>query len=116
MVSFIRARCVSGFGDPYFEVAWSRTFGRLRPSREPGAFPIVESLVISTRIGAVISVGQYDAHLQRFNGISLGNSTFDLAPSAAVTYTTPPLIADGTEISAKRMKRVANFSLSLSTL
>lgn len=101
LVSFIRSRCVSGFGDPYVEVAWSRSFGKLRPSREPGAFPIVEGLVISAGIGAVIPIGQYDSQLQRSNGISLGNKTFDLAPSAAVTYTTPPIIVEGTEFSAK---------------
>jgi hypothetical protein len=101
LVSFIPKRCVSGFGDPYFEVAWSRSFGQLRPSRDPGAFPIVEGLVVSAGIGAVIPVGQYDANLQSSNGISLGNNTFDLAPSVAMTYTTPPILAEGTEFSAK---------------
>jgi hypothetical protein len=101
LVSFIPSRCVSGFGDPYFEVAWSRFFGQLRAPRVPGAFPIMQGLVISTGIGAVIPIGQYDAHLQRSNGISVGNNTFDLAPSAALTYTTPPIVADGTEFSAK---------------
>jgi hypothetical protein len=101
LVSFIPSRCVSGFGDPYFEVSWSRSFGRLRPPSVPGAFPIMQGLVISAGIGAVIPIGQYDAHLQRSNGISVGNNTFDLAPSAALTYTTPPIIADGTEFSAK---------------
>ena len=101
LVSFIPKRCVSGFGDPYIELAWSRSFGRVRASHEPGAFPILEGLTVALGLGAVIPVGQYDPQLQRLNGISLGNNTFDLAPSLAVTYTTPPLLFEGTEFSAK---------------
>jgi hypothetical protein len=101
VVSSIASRCVSGFGDPYVEIDWSRSFGRLRASRDAGAFPIVQGLTVDLGLGAVIPIGQYDANLQAMNGISLGNKTFDIAPSAAFTYTTPPLIAEGTELSAK---------------
>jgi hypothetical protein len=101
LVSTIPSRCVSGFGDPYVEADWSRSFGQLRPSRDPGAFPIMEGLTVNLGLGAVIPVGQYDANLQTTNGISIGNKTFDLAPSVAFTYTTPPLIAEGTEFSTK---------------
>lgn len=52
-------------------------------------------------IGAVLPIGNYNQQLQEMNGVTLGNNAFDLAPSMAVTYTTPPLIADGTEFSAK---------------
>ena len=101
LVSFIPKRCVSGFGDPYIEIAWSRSFGKVRASHDPGAFPILEGLTVALGLGAVVPVGQYDPQLQRSNGISLGNNTFDLAPSLAVTYTTPPLLFEGTEFSAK---------------
>jgi hypothetical protein len=101
LISAIPRRCISGFGDPYVEAAWSRSFGRLRLSRDPGAFPIVEGLTIALGLGAVIPVGKYDPKLQTTNGITVGNNTWDLAPSLAVTYTTPPLLAEGTEFSAK---------------
>lgn len=101
LLSSIPRRCVSGFGDPYIELSWSRFFGKVRASHDPGAFPIPEGLTVSLGLGAVIPVGQYDPQLQRSNGISLGNHTFDLAPSVAFTYTTPPLLFDGTEFSAK---------------
>jgi hypothetical protein len=101
LVSFIPKRFVSGFGDPYVELDWSRSFGKVRALRDPGAFPVVEGLVVAAGLGAVVPIGQYDPQLQRSNGISLGNNTFDLAPSLAVTYTTPPLLFEGTEFSAK---------------
>lgn len=101
VVSFIPQRCISGFGDPYVEADWSRSFGKLRLSHDPGAFPIIEGLVVDLGLGAVIPVGKYDANIQAMNGVTIGNKTFDLAPSAAFTYTTPPLIADGTEFSSK---------------
>jgi hypothetical protein len=101
LVSFIPGKCTSGFGDPYVEAAWSRSFGQLRPSRDPGAFPIVEGLTVALGLGAVIPVGKYDPKLQATNGITVGNNTWDVAPSIAVTFTTPPLLAEGTEFSAK---------------
>ena len=101
LVTSIPRRCVSGFGDPYVELAWSHSFGSIRTSWDSGAFPIVQGITIELGLGAVIPVGQYDAQLQRSNGISLGNNTFDLAPSIAATYTTPALIFEGTEFSAK---------------
>jgi len=33
--------------------------------------------------------------------LSPGHNTWDLAPSIAITYTTPPILAGGTELSAK---------------
>jgi hypothetical protein len=101
LVSTVPSRCKSGFGDPYFEVAWSRSFGQLRRSRDPGAFPIMEGLAIGLGLGVVLPIGQYDARTQAANGITMGNNTWDIAPSIAVTYTTPPLIFEGTEFSAK---------------
>jgi len=101
LVSFVPSRCSSGFGDPYVEIAWSRAFGQLRPSRYPGALPIMEGLVVSLGAGAVLPIGHYDQRSQAQNGASIGNNTLDVAPTAAVTYTTPPFVFDGTEFSAK---------------
>jgi hypothetical protein len=101
LVSAVPSRCRSGFGDPYFELAWSRSFGRARPSRDPGAFPIMEGVTVGLGVGVVVPVGQYDAQTQAANGITVGNNTWDVAPSVAVTYTTPPLFVEGTEFSAK---------------
>ena len=39
IVSVIPSRCTSGFGDPYFEADWSRSFGTVRPSHDSGRFP-----------------------------------------------------------------------------
>jgi hypothetical protein len=100
-VSAIPSRCTWGMGDPYFELAWSRSFGQLRPSRYPGALPILEGLVIGAGIGVVAPFGKYEPQLRATNGITLGNNIYDVAPSIAMTYTTPPLIAEGTEFSAK---------------
>jgi hypothetical protein len=101
LVSAVPSRCTSGFGDPYFEVAWSRSFGQLRRSRDPGAFPIMEGLTVGLGLGVVVPIGHYDAQTQAANGVTIGNNTWDLAPSVAITYTTPPVLAEGTEFSAK---------------
>ena len=73
----------------------------MRPSHDPGAFPIIEGLTLDFGLGAIIPAGKYDANTQAMNGITMGNNTFDIAPSVAFTYTTPPLIAEGTEFSSK---------------
>jgi hypothetical protein len=94
-------KCRSGFGDPYVEVGWSRSFGHLRASSDPGAYPVFQGLSIALGLGTVIPVGDYNAFDANVQGISMGNNLWIVAPSLAVTYTTPPLIADGTELSAK---------------
>jgi len=101
LVSAIPSRCTLAMGDPYFELAWSRSFGHLRPSRDPGALPILEGFVIGAGIGVVTPFGKFEPQLRATNGISLGNNIYDVAPSVAVTYTTTPLIAEGTEFGAK---------------
>jgi hypothetical protein len=100
-VSAFPSRCISGLADPYVEANWGRFFGHLRPSREPGAFPIAEGLAIDVGLGAVLPVGRYDPNIRATNGITVGNNTLDIAPSVAFTFTTPPLLAEGTEFSAK---------------
>jgi hypothetical protein len=94
-------RCAWGAGDPYVEVAWSRYFGTPRASKVPGSFPIPEGLAVSFGLGAVLPVGQYNVQMATEQGIRMGNNILDVAPSFAFTYTTPPIIAEGTEISAK---------------
>jgi hypothetical protein len=101
LVSAIPWRCVAGIGDPYFEIDWSRSFGQVRPPTIAGAFPILQGLALNLGLGAVLPIGNYNQPSQAMNGVTLGANTFDLAPSIAVTYTTPPLLADGTEFSAK---------------
>jgi hypothetical protein len=48
---------------PYFELAWSRFFAHLRPSRYAGAPPILEALVIGplARLRVVVDVGEGSA-------------------------------------------------------
>jgi hypothetical protein len=94
-------RCKTGFGDLYTEASWSRFFGFTRPSQEKGAAPIREGLAISAGIGMMSPVGLYDSRVQASNGVTVGSNTRDIAPSIAFTYTTPPLLAEGTEFSAK---------------
>jgi hypothetical protein len=94
-------RCISGFGDPYVEVAWSRYFGKARPSRDPNALPIAEGLTIAFGFGTVVPIGRYDAYDATIQGLTIGNNLWDFAPTAAITYVSPPLLAEGTEISAK---------------
>lgn len=93
--------CAWGAADPYVEISWFRYFGTPRPSRVPGSFPILEGLAISAGVGAVFPVGQYNVQQVTQQGIGMGNNIFDIAPSVAITYTTPPLLAEGTELSAK---------------
>ncbi len=95
------SRCMVGIGDPYVEIAWSRSFGTPRPSKYPGAFPILEGLTVLLGFGVVFPVGKYDPWIHANQGLSLGNNIYDFAPTVAVTYTTAPILAEGTEISAK---------------
>ena len=101
LTTAVASKCVAGFGDSYIETSWSRFFGFTRPSREKGANPIREGLAIATGIGVVIPTGPYDSRIQASNGVSIGKNIWDVAPSIAATYTTPPLLAEGTEFSTK---------------
>jgi len=94
-------RCTIAVGDPYVEVDWSRSFGSLRPSKFAGAYPILEGLTILLGFGAVIPIGTFDASDPTEQALSIGTNIWDLAPSIAFTYTTPPILAEGTEFSAK---------------
>ena len=94
-------RCIVGVGDPYVELGWSRYFGTPRPSRYPGAFPIPEGLAVSVGFGVVIPTGKYDANDATLQGLSIGNNIWDFSPIVGFTYTTRPLLAEGTEITGR---------------
>jgi hypothetical protein len=101
IVSTSPSRCESGVGDSYVEMGWSRFYGFTRKSREQGAYPIREGLAIAAGLGVVFPSGHYNQRVQASNGVSIGKNIWDVAPSVAFTYTTPPLIAEGTEFSTK---------------
>lgn len=95
------SECDAGMGDPYVEVSWSRFFGTMRPSKHPGAYPIPEGLAVMLGVGTVIPLGKYDGADPLSQALSPGNNIWDFAPTIALTYTTPAILADGTEFSAK---------------
>lgn len=101
IVSTVPSRCQSGVGDSYVEMSWSRFYGFTRRSRDKDALPIREGLAIATGLGVVLPSGPYNSSVQASNGVSVGKNIWDIAPSVAFTYTTPPLIAEGTEFSTK---------------
>lgn len=93
--------CDTGMGDPYVEIAWARYFGTPRASEFAGAYPIPEGLSVLLGIGAVIPIGRFNESGPLSQALSMGTNIWDWAPAVAVTYTTPPLIGEGTEFSAK---------------
>ena len=95
-----RNRCIAGVGDPYVELAWSRFFGTVRPPRH-GGYPVPEGIAVKLGVGAVVPIGDFDPDLAASQGLVIGNNIWDIAPSLALTYTTKPLLADGTELSVK---------------
>ena len=93
--------CLSGFGDPYIELDWSRSFGTLRASNYAGAAPIFEGWSVLAGIGVLLPLGEYDAVTATQKGLTIGSNVYDIAPTVALTYTTPPILAEGTEFSTK---------------
>jgi len=93
--------CTTGIGDAYVEFDWSRSFGHIRPSKYPGAFPILEGLSILAGIGVLFPTGKFDASDPLQQTLSTGTNIWDFAPTIGFTYTTPPILAEGTEISAR---------------
>ncbi len=94
-------RCVSGYRDPYVELSWSRFFGKIRLSKYPGATPIREGLSVRFGSGLVVPIGTYSEDEVESHGITLGHNTWDIAPFAAMSISTPPWLGEGTEISLK---------------
>lgn len=92
--------CITGAGDPYIELAWSRFFGTARPSIFADAPPVPQGLSVMASFGFVAPLGRYNLDEAR-DGLVIGNNQWNFAPSFAVTYTTAPIVADGTEVSAK---------------
>jgi len=93
--------CRFGAGDLYLEAAWSRYSGTPRASRFANAFPIPEGLTFTLGVGVLVPVGQYNAAEAASHSVSIGNNIYDFAPWLAFTYVTPPILAEGTEVSAK---------------
>jgi hypothetical protein len=96
-----REQCRQGFGDPYVELDWSRSFGALRPSKYAGAYPIRQGLTVLAGFGVVFPAGTYDDTTRTRQVLSMGTNIWDFAPALGVTYTTAPILAEGTEFSAK---------------
>jgi hypothetical protein len=48
------SECERGIGDPYIELDWSRNFGTVRPSKYPGAYPILQGLSVLVGFGMVL--------------------------------------------------------------
>ena len=101
LVAATPKNCTAGLGDPYVAMSWSRFFGGDHPSRFAGAPPVSEGLWLSFGFGAILPFGEYDATGAATYGTTVGHNVWTFAPTVAVTYTTPPLIADGTEFSAR---------------
>ncbi|MEZ5873594.1 MAG: transporter, partial [Hyphomicrobiales bacterium] len=93
--------CNFAVGDPYAEIDWARYFGTPRPSRHAGALPIPQGLAVLVGFGVVFPAGQFDSSTPLDQAISIGTNIWDFAPSIAVTYTTRPIIGEGTEFSGK---------------
>lgn len=94
-------RCTVASGDPYVEFDWSRSFAKPRASAYPGAYPIMEGLTVMLALGVVVPVGQFDSSEPIEQAVSIGANIWDVAPAIALTYTTPPILAEGTEFSGK---------------
>lgn len=93
--------CNTSFGDPYVEADWSRSFTTPRASKYAGAYPILQGLTVMTGFGTIIPAGLFDASTPLRQAISNATNIWDFAPNVAVTYTTAPILFEGTEISAK---------------
>ena len=94
-------RCTVSIGDPYVELDWSRSFGKARPSKFAGAYPILEGLTVLVGFGVVIPTGQFESSDPLQQALSMGTNIWDFAPTVAFTYTTAPILAEGTELSVK---------------
>jgi hypothetical protein len=94
-------QCDTGVGDGYVELDWGRSFARPRPSAYANAYPIFEGLTTLVGFGLVIPFGEYTAADPLSQAISPGSNIWDFAPTAGFTYTTAPILAEGTEISMR---------------
>ncbi|XSG81619.1 MAG: SphA family protein [Methyloligella sp. ZOD6] len=93
--------CSTGFGDPYVELDWSRSFGHYRPSRDPEAYPIFEGLSVLFGFGVTFPVGSYDDDDRLEQVLSMSTNIWDFSPTVGITYATPPILLEGTEFSAR---------------
>ena len=95
------SECRQGFGDPYIELDWSRSFGAYRPAKHPDAYPILQGFSVLFGGGIVFPSGSYNDDTRLKQVLSIGTNIWDFALTVAMTYTTPPILAEGTEFSAK---------------
>lgn len=91
--------CMVTLGDPYVEVDWSRSWAKPRPSKHPGAYPILQGLTVLAGFGTLFPAGNFDSTSLATQALSLGQNTWDFAPTGGFTYTTAPILAEGTEFS-----------------
>ena len=91
--------CKWTVGDPYVELDWSRSWAKPRPSNYPGAYPILQGLTVLAGFGTLFPAGHFDSTSLTTQALSLGTNTWDFAPTGGFTYTTAPIIAEGTELS-----------------
>jgi hypothetical protein len=101
LFSGTRDECDTGIGDGYVEFNWARSFVGPRASQYANAYPILEGLALIVGIGVSIPVGEYTAASPLRQVISPGSNIWDFAPTAGFTYTTPPILAEGTELSVR---------------
>ena len=55
----------------------------------------IRGLLVLLGFGLVFAAGPDDANLATTQGLTIGNNIPDFAPSIALTYTSPPMIAEG---------------------
>jgi hypothetical protein len=97
-----RSECQTGFGDTTLEAGWGRHLGTLGLPGYPGgedprrAF-IPYGLSVTAGLGALLPTGAYGTRDLAPPGLN----TFVLWPNVALTWTSPPWLGDGTEVSAR---------------
>lgn len=91
----------TGVGDAYLEFDWSKSFVRPRASASSNAYPVLEGFSVILGVGIVFPMGEYTAADPLRQAISPGSNIWDFAPTAGFTYTTAPILAEGTEISVR---------------
>ncbi len=97
----IGSQCQVGPGDTFMELFWSRPVGELGlpgpAADDPRRAYIPYGLTVAAGLGAVLPTGVYS----RRDIAPIGLNTPVLLPNLALTWTGPPILADGTEVSAR---------------
>jgi hypothetical protein len=77
-----------------------RTLTALSEREADGTLPIAEGLTIALGFGVLVPIGNYNV-VDAAQGLRIGSNIWDFAPTFAFTYMTRPILAEGTEISAR---------------